>query len=76
MAKKQSASMLKRLRKLIQPTPEKPEAPEEGVKRSERHSTGSSAKAAATGDASATGAPEHDRKQTPKQPWYRHRQRW
>jgi len=75
MAKKQSASILNRLRKLIQPTPEKPEASQKRTKRSERPPTGSSA-GTSTVDANAPESPERDKKKTPNQPWFRHRQRW
>jgi hypothetical protein len=75
MAKKQSASILNKLRGLIQATPEKPEASKEGGKRSERRPSTSSPDAAAA-DASGDKGSEQDKKRTSKQPWYRHRQRW
>jgi hypothetical protein len=75
MAKKQSASILNRLRKLVEPTAEKPRAPKESGKEPERHSPASPADPATEG-ANAAGAPENGKKKTPKQPWYRHRQRW
>jgi hypothetical protein len=75
MAKKQSASIMNRLRTLLQPTPEKRHAPGKSAKRSERDSTGSSADAGPA-DTSMSGAPERDKKKTPNQPWFRHRQRW
>ena len=75
MAKKQSSSILNRLRKLVEPTSQKPKAPKESVKQSERHSLASSADPA-TETTSPAGAPERDKKKALNQPWYRHRQRW
>jgi hypothetical protein len=75
MAKKQPSSILNRLRKLVEPTPEKPKTSKETVKPSERHSPASSADPAMA-SASAAEPPERDKKKALNQPWYRHRQRW
>jgi len=76
MAKKQSASILTRLQKLIKPASEKPAAPRGNAMRPEKRQPAESPTDAATAETKAQGTPEHDKKQTTKQPWYRHRQRW
>ncbi|HEY7674405.1 MAG TPA: hypothetical protein VH867_04205 [Burkholderiales bacterium] len=75
MAKKPSVPILNRLRKLIEPAPEGPRAPKESGKRSGRQAPASAADPVAE-DTNAARAPEPGKKKTPKQPWYRHRQRW
>jgi hypothetical protein len=79
MAEKFSKSILRgldRLRKVVHKAPEKPPASKK-VKRAERQPSPSGAEqtAAPTG---AVEAPEAkpDKKKTPNQPWFRHRQRW
>ena len=79
MAEKFSKSILRgldRLRKAFHEVPEKPSSSKK-VKRAERQSSpsGTERAAAPTGTAETPEA-KQDKKKTPNQPWFRHRQRW
>jgi len=79
MAEKFSKSILRgldRLRKVFHEAPEKPSGSKK-LKRAERQSSprGAERPAAPTGAAEAPEAGS-EKKKTPNQPWFRHRQRW
>jgi len=78
MAKKNSGSILNRLRKLLpHQAPEKAPARGKAAKDAERQSAPSAVNRAAESK-STPEAPEEKqvKKKTPSQPWYHHRQRW
>jgi len=78
MAEKFSKSILRgldRLRKVFHEAPKKPSASKK-VKRAERQSPLPSSPERTAAPTGAAEAPEQDKKKTPNQPWFRHRQRW
>ena len=74
MAKKRSASILNRLQKLLEPTPEKPATRAGSAKRDEQQSPARSADLSTASASSPEPTPAGKKKAA--KPWYRHRQRW